>query len=269
MLFRKNIKYSQKINLSTWRKTAFGTWSMTGDCQVYCLQTIDVSKCLELLDEHSSLSMTHLAGAALGRMVQMNPVINRVIRLGQYYQREDISVFFQVATDKEGKDLSGYTVKDADTKTAVQIAKEMNKNVKKIKKGDDLNYKKVKETMAHVPTILMPPIIKTLGTMMYTFNLWNKVLGPPQDSFGSAMITNIGSLGFQTGFAPLVPYSRVPLVLAMGKVYKKAVVENDEVVIKPVIDFCWTSDHRLIDGVTGAKMSQDFEKLILSPQQLI
>ena len=55
----------------------------------------------------------------------------------------------------------------------------------------------------------------------------------------------------------------------MGKVYKKAVVENDEVVIKPVIDFCWTSDHRLIDGVTGAKMSQDFEKLILSPQQLI
>lgn len=269
MLFKKNIKYLNKVKLSSWRKSAFGSWKMTGDCQVYCIQTLNVEKCLEQVKLNEDVTITHIAGACVAKMIEENPVINRVIRMGQYFQREDISIFFQVASDSEGKDLSGHTVQNANKKGITRIAEEMNKNVKRIKSGDDFNYKKVKNTMEMVPTILVPTAIKTLGFAMYTLNLWSKSFGPPQDAFGSAMITNVGSLGFQTGFAPLVPYSRVPLILAMGKVYDKAVPVDGKIEIQKCIDFCWTSDHRLIDGVTGAKMIKSFEKYILNPEQLL
>ena len=52
----------------------------------------------------------------------------------------------------------------------------------------------------------------------------------PKDPFGGATITNIGSLGLDTGFVPLVPYTRVPIFVAPGKIDDVPVVENGKVV---------------------------------------
>ena len=40
------------------------------------------------------------------------------------------------------------------------------------------------------------------------------------------MITNIGSLGLDTAYAPLVPFSRVPLLFAIGEAKQHVFVEN-------------------------------------------
>jgi pyruvate dehydrogenase E2 component (dihydrolipoamide acetyltransferase) len=44
------------------------------------------------------------------------------------------------------------------------------------------------------------------------------------------MVANIGSIGLDETYPPLVPLSRVPLVVAMGAVRDEPVVEGGEVV---------------------------------------
>ena len=78
----------------------------------------------------------------------------------------------------------------------------------------------------------------------------------PRDPFGSIMITNIGSLGLEQAYVPLVPYSRVPLLVAMGAVEDVPLVEDGAVVVGKVMRVCATFDHRVLDGSHAAAMSK-------------
>jgi pyruvate/2-oxoglutarate dehydrogenase complex dihydrolipoamide acyltransferase (E2) component len=79
------------------------------------------------------------------------------------------------------------------------------------------------------------------------------------------MITNVGGMGIDVAWAPLVPYTRVPLLLALGTIRDKAVVENGEVKARPVLSIGVTFDHRLIDGVHAAQMSDEFKQCFADP----
>ena len=52
-------------------------------------------------------------------------------------------------------------------------------------------------------------MLKITSFLSYTFNLDLRWAGIPRDPFGSAMVTNVGSIGLPTALVPLVPYSRV------------------------------------------------------------
>jgi pyruvate/2-oxoglutarate dehydrogenase complex dihydrolipoamide acyltransferase (E2) component len=268
-MFKRNVALSNSIKVSNWRKSAVGTYAPPSDCEVYCIQSIDIEPALNYIANHQDkLTLTHLAGKAAGLMIRNHSEINRIIRFGRFYERDNISIFFQVAVDKEGKDLSGHTVRSIDKLSLNEIKQDMNKTVKEIKKGNDVNYKKVKSTMSFIPSVLVYPFIKIYGFILYSLNLWSPLFGAPKDSFGSMMITNIGTLGMQTALVPLVPFSRCPLILALGEVYEKPVVKKGQIVIQKTVDCCWTLDHRIIDGVVGAKMAQNFKDLMENPQDL-
>lgn len=79
------------------------------------------------------------------------------------------------------------------------------------------------------------------------------------------MITNIGSLGLEMAYVPLVPYSRVPILLATGAVSETPVVEEGEVVIRKVMKVSATFDHRFIDGFHAASMSRILKRWMEDP----
>ena len=268
-MFKSNVKFVGKVKTSSWRKVALGTWKVVGDSQIYSMISVNVEPALDFIKKHPGITMTHVAGAIGGRIIEKYPHINCIERFGKVYQREDIAIFFQVASDTAGKDLTGYTVRAAHKKTPHQFAEEMRGAVKSIKNGDDKEYKKVKGTLKNIPGFFMGYIINFLGFLLYTLNIWSPLLGSPRDSFGSMMITNIGSLGMQRGWAPLVPYSRVPILLTLGKVYERPVAVNGEVKIQKTIDCCFTVDHRIIDGMIGSKMEKEFNRLFAHPEELM
>ena len=79
------------------------------------------------------------------------------------------------------------------------------------------------------------------------------------------MVTNIGSLGLEEAYVPLVPYSRVPLLVAMGPLQDTPVVENGEIVIAKTMKIYATFDHRILDGAHAAKMSKLVTEYIENP----
>jgi hypothetical protein len=90
-------------------------------------------------------------------------------------------------------------------------------------------------------------------------------LGVPRDAFGSAMVTNVGVFGLPHAFAPLVPFSRVPIVLTLGAVRNAAVVEDTEIVVRPVAPIGVTLDHRVLDGAQAGRVARRFEAVLRDP----
>ena len=79
---------------------------------------------------------------------------------------------------------------------------------------------------------------------------------------GTFTITNVGSIGglFAT---PIVNYPETAII-ALGRMYQKPVVEDNNIVIKQVIPYSITFDHRVVDGAYVAKFSNKFKECLES-----
>jgi len=86
-----------------------------------------------------------------------------------------------------------------------------------------------------------------------------------KDEFGSGMISNIGTFGVSTALAPLVPFSRTPVVLLLGQVEDRVVAEEGRPVVRPMISIGVTFDHRFMDGFQAGKMLQIFRAYLEDP----
>ena len=270
-LFTRNVDLGPALKSSAWRKIAIGTWTQGGDPSVYGIMEFDSTKMLEYIknvQERSKerITITHFIGKAIGTTFGKHPQLNCVLRWGKLYPRKTVDVFFQVASDDAGKDLSGCVIRSTDRKSIPDIAREMKGRVKKIREQGDPEYKKSKDTMKVVPGMLVGYLLKFLGFVLYTLNIWSPLIGSPRDPFGTVMVTNVGSLGLDFAFAPLVPYSRVPILLAVGVVKDTPVVRDGKVVVAPIIRIGVTVDHRLIDGMHGSKMFKTISAIFADPE---
>ncbi|HWB74347.1 MAG TPA: 2-oxo acid dehydrogenase subunit E2, partial [Nannocystaceae bacterium] len=97
-------------------------------------------------------------------------------------------------------------------------------------------------------------VMRLLSFLNYTLNLDLRWAGIPRDPFGGAMVTNIGSLGLEGAYVPLVPFSRVPIVIALGAVEDAPCVREGALAIEKIMRVFATFDHRIVDGAHAAKM---------------
>jgi len=82
----------------------------------------------------------------------------------------------------------------------------------------------------------------------------NRKLKPDEVSAGTFSISNFGVFGTKIGF-PLINQPQVA-ILGVGGLEKRAIVVNDAIAIRPMMDVSLTFDHRLIDGALGARFLQ-------------
>lgn len=257
-----NLRLVEKKQLSSFRRIAIGTWRTTKDPQVYGSLPVRMEPVLAYLEEvrratGRRATLSHFMAKAVCHVLAEMPDANAVLRFNRIFLRQDVGVFFQVEMKDERTgeiDLSGATLFDCHKKTLVEIVDEFSAKVAKVKAGKDEELEGTRSTFKKIPPLLLNLFLDALSFLAFTLNLDMRKLGMPRDPFGSAMVTNIGSLGLEEGYVPLVPYSKVPLLLAMGKVVDAAVVENGAVVPGKVMRLCATFDHRVLDGAHAAKM---------------
>jgi pyruvate dehydrogenase E2 component (dihydrolipoamide acetyltransferase) len=211
------------------------------------------------------ITLTHVVGKAVAETLRRHPDINVIQRFGRLYPRQSVDVFFQVASDADGKDLSGMTIRSAETKSVAQMAQEMEERVALIRANKDKSFAKMKGLMGALPGWAAGLLLNFSGFLLYGLNIWTPLMGTPKDPFGSVMITNIGSLGLDMAFAPLVPYSRVPLLVAVGATAERVVAHQGQAKVVPSIKLCVTFDHRVIDGMHASKMSRTMQKIFADP----
>ncbi|MEM7114239.1 MAG: 2-oxo acid dehydrogenase subunit E2 [Chloroflexota bacterium] len=91
---------------------------------------------------------------------------------------------------------------------------------------------------------------------------------PPSALSGSTFtITNFGSFGGNLG-TPIINPPEVA-ILGSGRIAKKPVVIDDELVIRPILPIALSFDHRLIDGAMAGSFLTRLRQLLERPQQLL
>lgn len=256
--------------LSSWRRISLGTWDAPRDPTVYGWLEVELSGVHAYLDAQNreapaKVTITHLIGKAVANAIAARPEVNAIVRRGrQIYQREGIDIFFQVAFD-DGENLSGATIRDADRKSVREIAQELASRVQAIRGHGEHALRRPDAMSARLPGLVRRPLLRVAEYLTHDVGIDLSWLGLPQDPFGSAMVTNVGMFGVPHAFAPLVSFSRVPVVVAVGTARDAAVVVDGEVAVREVLTLGVTLDHRLIDGYQAGRIAQRLSAILADP----
>ena len=91
-------------------------------------------------------------------------------------------------------------------------------------------------------------------------------LTPEQYTGGSITVSNLGMFGISE-FAAIIspPQSSI---LAIGKIIKKPIVVDDEVVVGNTLKSTLSADHRVLDGAVAGKSLKDFNDIIEDPFEI-
>ncbi|GAK14207.1 dihydrolipoamide acetyltransferase family protein [Geomicrobium sp. JCM 19039] len=84
---------------------------------------------------------------------------------------------------------------------------------------------------------------------------------------GTSTISNVGSAS-GAWFTPVINHPEVA-ILGIGRIEEKAVVEDGEVVVRPMLALSLSYDHRLIDGVTAQNALNHVKRLLNDPERII
>lgn len=269
-------KFYRLKNPSSWRRLSIANWKTPSDPTVYGSMAFDWTKAKNFLEEQNKksdvkITPTHFMAKAIALVFRKYPDLNGIICWGQIYLRKTVDIFLQVAieadTPDENQDLSGAKIDSCDTKTLSQIAKELKIKSQNIRKKNDPQFKQTLNMINIIPTFLLSFVLRILGILIHNLRVNLPSLGLVQDPFGSAMVTSVGMFGLPPGYAPLVPMSRVPLVVCMGEISDKPWVESGQVICRLIAEVKFTFDHRFIDGLKGAQMSNYLKKIIEEPEK--
>lgn len=264
--------------VSVFRKAAMGTWRTAKDPQVYSIMEMDVTDIIPMMDGYSEkngvkITFSHVVGKALTYTLQRRPEINGFLRGSRIWLRQDVRLNYLVNVPGEGDQrikkatLSTCSIPECEKKTIAQIAQELMKRAGAVRRNEDADIRKNMSMWKHIPWWMMKFYLSFASWLIYGLNI--NLPGIPKDPFGSVMITNVGSLGIGPTWAPLVPYSRVPLLITLCAVTKKAWVVNDRIEIRHILPVCVTYDHRFMDGAQAAQMFTDFSECFRRPAELL
>ncbi|KLO21462.1 hypothetical protein X275_09255 [Marinitoga sp. 1197] len=91
----------------------------------------------------------------------------------------------------------------------------------------------------------------------------NNKLEPEEYTNATFTISNLGSFGVDEFTAIINPPASA--ILAIGMIKKIPIVENDEIIIKPMMKMTLSSDHRVIDGAVAAIFMKDLKETLENP----
>jgi pyruvate/2-oxoglutarate dehydrogenase complex dihydrolipoamide acyltransferase (E2) component len=269
-------KFKRVKKLSVWRKLALVTWSPPGDPSVYGQFEFDATNAIQFIADYnkkhnSKVTITHFAAKAVGLTIAKYPGINGLIKWGQLYARDSVDIFLQVAipfkNDDTKENLSGAKINKIDKKPLREIVNELGDQVHDIRDDRDPQFQKTFDMAKRIPVWLLKPLVRIHEFLVYNLNINAPSLGMVPDPFGSAMVTSVGSLGIPPGLAPLVPPSRCPIVICVGKAEDKAWVVDGKIEIRPIISYTATFDHRFMDGLVGSRMFKRFMEVLENPAE--
>ena len=243
-----------------WRKLAGAAWGRPSDPQFFGDLELDAGALLSYIEDVRRLSgvhltMTHLIGRAVAHGLVAVPKLQVRLAHGREYPRDSVDVFFIVSSEG-GQDLTGVKIRDADRKSAIEIAGEVTRRCATIQAGSDPDLGRSKAMLSKLPPRALRAALHIGAWLTSDLNLDLSRLGMPRQAFGGAMITSVGMWGIGHAYSPLAHYYRVPLLVLVGAVRKAPVAVGDEVAVRSMLTLTATFDHRYVDGFHAAQFAE-------------
>lgn len=260
-------------NLNTdWRKVASTIYQKPVDSKIFGQSEIDVTDLEEFISRQRKnglkITLTHIFALIVGRCLKtQTPELNTYIRRGKIKSRPSIDAMVSVLKADGG--MGSVKIEHVDSLSLKEIEQVLKEEINKSRKGDENQNMKKKDVLASIPWPFRSWFFKLYSLFTIRWGMSIPGLGISPLSFGSFVLTNIGSIGLDTGYPALLPSSNVAFVFVMGGIQKKPVVINDEVVIRRMMSITVVIDHRLADASHGGKLLRFIKDAIRKPEELL
>jgi len=258
----RNIPLEGPLTLSPWRRMALSAWPTVSDASVLGVVELSAAPMLEYIRREGERTGVrpaplHFVAKSLADTFRQFPDVNCLLRAGRLYRRRDVDIFFPVAMDPKGWDLSGVVVRNADRLSVAEISRELTSAALELRRAGDTGFQVKNRIIGRV-------LMRTAGFFLYTLNLWTPALGFPRDAFGSAAVTDLAPFGADLAFPPLLPIARLPLVVGVGSVAERYGPDGKtEKLLRLGVVF----DHRVIDGVYAGRICHRIRAIFADPER--
>ena len=255
-----------------WRVTAAAIYTTPTDSRVYGTLDIDVTEAKAFIDrkreEGVKLTMVHMATAVLARAIAFDvPEMNCFIRRGAVVGRERLDVMVPVSVGGDSG-VTAAIIRDAHGRAVTDIAEEIRQKAAEGRAGSEIQAAKNKYLLNRIPWPLRRPLFRLLKWITVDLGLEIRALGLSAHSFGSFVVSDIGSFGLNTGMTALMPAAKVPCVIVLGKIEEKPVVRNGQIVVRTILPLTGTFDHRIVDGMQIGKLARAIKRNFRKPEWL-
>lgn len=264
-------KWAGDIN-TPWRLVSTAIYAPPSDSKIFGTFDVDVTAAWEYIRESRNngykLTMTHLVTSALARaMAEDTPEINCFVRRGKLVPRKNVDVAVPVNIHA-GSEMSIVMVRSAEKKTLSEISKEIREKAASSRTGKEEKSMSTKYTLSKIPWPFRRWAFLLLRFLAYEMGFNLRSIGLSESTFGSIVLTNIGTHGLTTGMPALFPAAKLPAVVVMGKEEEKAVVRDGEIVIRTILPLTATMDHRIMDGGMAGKLARGISHRLQHPADL-
>jgi pyruvate dehydrogenase E2 component (dihydrolipoamide acetyltransferase) len=256
---------------SDWRKVASTIYKKPIDSKIYGMVELDVTELEKYVakkrKEGVKTTLTYLLTLIIGRALRQEvPELNTYLKRGKIVQRDQVDGTVSVLLP--GGQMGSVKVENADQLTTDEISEKIGRSIANSRKGNENDAMQSKSMLANVPWPFRNWLFKIYRTITINWGISLPIIGLDSNSFGSYVVSNIGTVGLDTGFGSLLPSSNISFIMILGTVNKKPVVLNDEVVIRKIMWLSSTLDHRVVDGSHGGRLFRVIKKLAKNPELL-
>lgn len=266
------------VPFSVWRKIAMASWRPRTDPTISATMNIEATGLLNYIDDVKAatgqhVTPMHLVGRAAAKVFEALPGLNGRIVFGSFLPSPTIDCFFVVSLRTDpvtgaqavSTDLSGAVVRRVDEKPPWVIAKELADRASMIRHDQDPEFKRTKSMVKGLPPLLLRPLMDAVGFVTEGLQLPLSFMGLEARPYGSIVVSNIGTYGLDSAFAPVPPFVRVPFTIVIGAIGDKVLAEDGQAVIRPVLPLSVCLDHRFVDGYQAATMARVFRQYLADP----
>lgn len=233
--------------ITVFRKLAPFVWTQASAAATYSVVTVDVSAWEKYLKE-KKISLIGIVVLALKYGHQQESAPSSYVSFRKVKTKKDFAI--SVMTPHKGEDLSFITLKDIHIKNDKDILSDLQTAIRNFDQvGYADQFGKAYTILGYIPHWLLFILFPLIRFFIHRI----KIPWLPYKPFGDIIISNVGSLGFDSALLPLTPLARASTMLAIGK------LQNGKVQLG------FTMDHRLMDGFHAKRFMDGFLPFFKNP----
>ncbi|PIF02344.1 MAG: dehydrogenase [Draconibacterium sp.] len=256
---------------TSWRKVASTIYNKPSDSKIYGSVELDITELEKYISKKRKsglkITLTHIITLIIGRALR-----NDVPELNTYVQRGKIvphkGVVAMVSILLPDNTMGSAKVKNTDQLTLAELADILKQKINNARTGNENRTMQKKNLLANSPWPLRKWFFYVYKKLTVQWGISLPFTGLKPDSFGSYVVSNIGTLGLDQGYGALFPTANIGIVLILGSHTKKPVVIDDKVEIRKILNLSATLDHRVVDASHGGKLFRYIKYMIKNPHLL-
>jgi pyruvate/2-oxoglutarate dehydrogenase complex dihydrolipoamide acyltransferase (E2) component len=214
------------------------------------------------------ITLTHIFMLALARGIREEaPEINSYVRRGRIIQRNSVDISLTVLLGG-GQQLTSVKIAGAERLSLRELSVRLQAEIQNARKGQGTEIKRVKNLVVRIPWPLRQWVADLIRWLTVDWGIPLPFLGVSPESFGSFLLSNLGSIGLDVGYPALAPFSNVAMVVNQGSVSTKAVVVDGQIVPRRMITISAALDHRVVDAAQVGRLFNYVRRILKKPEVL-